>query len=92
MILLALFILIQVADVATTAIGLKRGADEANLLPAFLFARFGFWPSVVGTKLIGVALAVAATLLVKDGAWFTGTLDLIGTGVLAWNLHVLRQA
>jgi hypothetical protein len=91
MLLLIAFVVIQLLDVAMTAYGLKHGASEANMLPAFLMDRFGFWPAVLGIKLIGVALAVAATMFVRNGEWFTGVLVVIGLGVLIWNLKVLLE-
>jgi hypothetical protein len=88
--LLVLFVLIQVADVVTTRIGLKRGDDEANLLPAFMFSTFGFWPSVIGIKVIGLALAILATVFVAKAWIFTGGLCLIGLAVLWNNWRVLK--
>lgn len=90
MLLLLLFIAIQAADVWTTFVALGRGAEEANLLPAFLFRTVGFWPSVLAIKAAGMACAAAATFALANGYWFTGVLDVIGAGVLVNNLLVIR--
>jgi len=89
--LFILFVAIQIADVATTAAGLKRGGEEANFLPAALFQRIGFWPACIGIKAIGIALALGVTLFVRDPWIFTGLLDLGGVYVLWNNARVLKS-
>jgi hypothetical protein len=89
--LLVLFVAIQCADIVTTAIAISRGAEEANLLPVFLFTRFGFWPSAVVVKVIAVALAAVATEWVDRPYWFTGTLCLMGVAVLANNIREIGK-
>jgi hypothetical protein len=87
--LLALFVAIQAADVLTTRKGFQLGAGEAMPLGKLLFSRLGFWPTVLLIKVAALALAIAATLLVRDAYWFTGAMNLIGAAVLRHNLKVI---
>lgn len=91
MLLLVLFILIQLADVYTTAKGLKTGDTEASPLPGKLFAKLGFWKTTALIKGLGLLLAVGATAFVKGGWLFTGGLDILGLGVLYHNYRVLKS-
>lgn len=88
--LLILFVLIQLADVALTYVGLRGGASEAAPLGKSLFARIGFWPTVLLIKGAGIALAVAATLFIRNAYWFTGLLCIGGLWVLWHNWRVVR--
>lgn len=89
--LLAVFVVIQVLDVWTTAAALKGGAEEAMPLGSILFAKIGFWPGVAFVKGLAFAAAILATLYVSNAAWFTGTLCLIGVYVLWHNWRVLKR-
>jgi hypothetical protein len=89
--LLVLFAVLQAGDVWTTAAALKRGAEEANLFPRSLIARFGFWPAILGVKAVAIVIALLVTMLVANAYWFTGPLDLAGVAVLAKNIRVLRS-
>lgn len=86
-----LFVVIQALDVWTTGTALKRGAEEANFLPAALIRSFGFWPAILGVKIVATAVTLAVTIFVANAYWFTGTLGLIGMGVLVNNWRVLRS-
>jgi hypothetical protein len=55
---LALLIAACVADIATTAMNLKAGGKEINLLPAALIAKVGFWPVALGSKAIMIGFAL----------------------------------
>lgn len=86
-----LFVVIQALDVLTTTEALGRGAEEANFLPAALIRSFGFWPAILGVKIAAIVLALLVTLCVANAYWFTGTLCLLGLGVLVNNWLVLRS-
>jgi hypothetical protein len=88
MILLILFMAIQAADIWTTHKGLTQGDEEGNPLGRTLFARLGFWRTVLIVKGVQLTLAIAATAF---GAWWAvALLCIIGAAVLWNNYRVLR--
>ena len=89
MILLALFIAIQLADIYLTWRGLKDGFDEANFLPAFLIERFGFWKAAIGVKAAGLVLCLLF-MCIYSGWVFTAVLDALGIVVLVHNYRLLK--
>jgi hypothetical protein len=91
LIVLAIFVLIQVADVITTLRGLKLGADEASPIGGPLFKKIGFWPTTLILKGAFIALATALTFYVRKGWMAVACLVLVGAYVLWNNLKVIRE-
>jgi hypothetical protein len=62
------FLLLQLADVLTTALGLARpGVYEANPLAAWLFAAYGVWVILPLKGLGGVVILWAARRVWRSG-------------------------
>lgn len=89
--LLILFVAIQAADVWTTHKGLAVGDNEASPIGSGLLARLGFWRTVLLVKGLGILLAIALTVFVRDAYWFTGLLCVGGAAVLWNNAKVLGE-
>jgi hypothetical protein len=82
----ALFLALQILDTLSTVIGVKIGAQEANVLISWLM-QFGVLPALVVSKAVAVAVMLAAVFLKRDRViiwvnyWFAS--------VVGWNLAVL---
>jgi hypothetical protein len=61
--LIAAIVLLQAADVVTTAKALHAGAVELNPLARRLFGALGVLPAAIALKLLGTAPIVALALL-----------------------------
>jgi hypothetical protein len=90
-VLLMILVAIQVADAITTARGIALGGEEANPFARGVFARLGYWRSVLLVKGAMIAAAVAVTLFVRHGWIFVAVLVIVGVVVLALNLKVLAE-
>lgn len=85
----ALFVGLQVADIWTTWAILSRGGRELNPLMALLFRKFGFWPSVLTAKFIAIALVL---LCLEDvESWELLAVCGVYVLVVGSNLRVLRR-
>lgn len=87
--LFAAFAALQAADVWSTREVLSRGGRELNPLMARLFARFGFWPSVLLAK--GAAVLLVWLCLEEMAVWELAAVDLAYVLVLGNNLLAIGR-
>lgn len=83
------FAALQVADVWTTRGVLSRGGRELNPLMSRLFARLGFWPSVLLAK--GAALVLVWLCRDEMEGWEFAVVNLVYLAVVANNLLAIRR-
>jgi hypothetical protein len=67
--LVALIIILQAADIATTVRALKNGGTEINPIARKLFGFMGVIPAAVGLKLVGSIPMIALAALYPQ-FWF----------------------
>lgn len=85
---LILLVLLQIADLVTTHMFLKRGATEENPLARWALNNVGFWPLIVAK--IVVTSAVIAAILIFPQLWPVLAICLVlQTFVVLNNLMVL---
>jgi hypothetical protein len=82
---LALFALLQVADVYTTMRILDKGGEELNQTLAKLFAKYEPLPTLVSIK----AIAIGAFAL-ADNVYLTSAFCVVYAAVVANNVRVLK--
>lgn len=88
-ILCAIGIILQIADYATTRLGIERGiAHESNALVARLMAWAGLRNGLILSKLIGVAVFIL--LYRYEAVLAAGALDLVYL-VIVCNNHRIAQ-
>jgi hypothetical protein len=89
--IVALFLLLQTLDILTTYAGLRAGAQEANVLPAWLLATHGE-AAMYAVKAV-LVLAVLGVVLWLDGRlhlWPALRItNVLMIGVVALNLTAL---
>ena len=89
-ILFALYVVLQVADAAITAVAMKLpGAREANPILAKLFAKFGVVPTLVVVK-VGVVLLLWAYLDVVP-MWAVAALNTLYIYAVIRNIKGIRM-
>ncbi len=83
-----IFILLQVADFATTLLAFAFGGDETNGLVA-RFMVIGTIPGLILAKIVVLSVAVVVVRLKKGRAlrWA----NLAYTGVVLWNLTIIGR-
>lgn len=82
-------VLLQVADYATTRLGIERGAGrEGNAMVARLMAWFGLRNGLILSKMVGVAVFIL--LYRYEAALAAGVLDLVYL-VIVLNNHRIAQ-
>ena len=87
--LLIAFVALQIADVVTTMIALKKGAQEGNPLLAPLFKKFGAMPVLLASKIVIVASVVTIHQTLTNFALGLGVV--VYGAVVLNNLIVLRR-
>jgi hypothetical protein len=80
------FILLQVADIATTLAALEHGGNEQNPLVA-RFMGFGTVTGLMVSKL--VVLAVAAAIIRFRGFRVIRMANVVFGAIVAWNISVI---
>ena len=90
MILLLILIALNIADIVTTVIGLKRGATEGNPVARKLLGPVPALPAMIGLKL--ALLAVLTLLLVYYPSWWpVGAAFCLYSAYVVWNnVRVIR--
>jgi hypothetical protein len=86
LVFLAIFIVLQIADIWTTLTALKLGGREVNPVLAKLFNYADPLPVMVGVKLVGVW-----ALWWLDNYWITGLLCALYLYVVDRNLGVIEK-
>ena len=90
LIIIAIIALLQIADIITTVIGLKRGGEELNPLARKLFGMLGVIPAAILMKLLGTA-PIVATIMLYPKYWWAGAVFAFFTlGVVINNLFSIR--
>lgn len=85
---LALLAALQVADILTTHLILKRGGVERNVLLAGLFEEFGALPTMIVTK---AALVALAWNYLPPYPFAIAAICVFYVGIVVNNLHVLHR-
>lgn len=89
---LVLFLLLQIADAATTTYGIKNGMKEANPIMRFLIGRLGLY---VGQAVLRLPIIVMISYFALTGGledWAMIALVVPFIALLVNNLYWLRQA
>ena len=91
--LVAVFVLLQIADIYTTneCLRTKKGR-EGNPAMAWLFARIGVLPGIIIPKLIIVTLIGVAVALDEMPWWGLAGLCVTYVAVVVNNVLILRKA
>ena len=89
---LILFLLLQLADAATTTYGIKNGLKEANPVMRFLIGKLGLYvgQAVIRLPIIGMVSYFALAGGLEEWAMFSLVVPF--AALLANNLYWLRKA
>lgn len=89
-IIIALLIVLGIADVVTTLKGLKAGDEEANPLAAWVFKLLGPVPGMLALKILCTAIIIGVVEVSRW--WWLGAIFVVGYIYVLWNnVRVLRE-